>query len=309
MKAALYALHYIHSTHDYGISFSSDDTAPMHSYIHYPPSSDVEAYEDAIPPRLESSNKLSAYSDACWGSQLGSSVADGTLLPLFKFRSMSGGIVFKNGGPIGWLGERQERTSLSSCEAEIRATNSASKKVVDFRNLTRSISDSGHSLPDIDSPTVIYNDNDACVKWSHNLTSKAARHIELRENSVREWVQDKKIEICHVPGKVNPADIFTKEMRDGAHFRHLRDSFMSRLSDFVNGSILAVHHASQSIPNIVTPAAAAATGASSAGGGFGYLAALASSSFLRNLTNVSHLCSAGWYLLRRAHAIVPPNIF
>jgi hypothetical protein len=61
-KAALYALHYIHSTHDYGISFSSDNTAPMHSYIHYPPSLDVEAYEDAIPPRLESSNKLSAYS-------------------------------------------------------------------------------------------------------------------------------------------------------------------------------------------------------------------------------------------------------
>jgi hypothetical protein len=32
---------------------------------------------------------------------------------------MNGGIVFRNGGPIGWLGERQERTSLSSCEAEI----------------------------------------------------------------------------------------------------------------------------------------------------------------------------------------------
>ncbi len=98
-------------------------------------------------------------------------------------------------------------------------------------------------------------------------------------------------------------------MRNGAHFRRLRDSFMSQLSDFVNGSILVVHHASQSLPNIVTPAAAAATGALSAGGGFGYLAALASSSFLRNLTNVSHLCSAGWYLLCRAHAIVPPNIF
>jgi len=43
MKAALYALHYIHSTHDYGISFTSDSVAPMHSYIHFPPSSDVEA--------------------------------------------------------------------------------------------------------------------------------------------------------------------------------------------------------------------------------------------------------------------------
>ena len=31
MKAALYVLHYIHSTHDCGISFSLNDRAPMHS--------------------------------------------------------------------------------------------------------------------------------------------------------------------------------------------------------------------------------------------------------------------------------------
>jgi hypothetical protein len=204
MKAALYALHYIHSTHDYGISFTSNDTAPMHSYIHFPPSTDAEAYDDAIPPKLGSSNTISAYSDACWGSQLGNSVADGTLLPLFKFCSMNGGIVFKNGGPLGWLGERQERTSLSSCEAEIRATNATSKKVVDFRNLSRSVSDAGYVIPDIDAPTIIYNDNEACVRWSYNMTSKAARHIELRENSVRKWVQNKTIDVEHVSGKINP---------------------------------------------------------------------------------------------------------
>ena len=54
---------------------------------------------------------------------------------------MSGGIIFKNGGPLGWLGECQDHMSLSSCEAEIRATNATSKKVVDFRNLCRSTSD------------------------------------------------------------------------------------------------------------------------------------------------------------------------
>ncbi len=37
MKSALYVLHYIHSTYDYGISFTSKDMALMHSYIHYPP--------------------------------------------------------------------------------------------------------------------------------------------------------------------------------------------------------------------------------------------------------------------------------
>jgi hypothetical protein len=52
VKVALYALQYIHSLHNYGISFTSKDLAPMHSFIHYAPSTDVEAHTDAIPPTL-----------------------------------------------------------------------------------------------------------------------------------------------------------------------------------------------------------------------------------------------------------------
>lgn len=118
MKVALYNLHYVHSTHDYGISFALDSVGPMHSFINYPPGTDVEAYRGAHPPKNDSHNLsgLSSYSDACWGLQIGNAVADCTLLPLFKFWSMSGGIVFKNGGPLGWFAERQELTSLSLCK-------------------------------------------------------------------------------------------------------------------------------------------------------------------------------------------------
>ncbi len=76
MKSALYALHYIHSTFDYGITFTSDDVAPMHLYIHYPPSTDVKAYTYAIPPKLSNTNTILSYSDACWGSQIGNLVAE-----------------------------------------------------------------------------------------------------------------------------------------------------------------------------------------------------------------------------------------
>ncbi len=119
MKSALHTLHYIHSTFDYGINFTSEATAPMHSHIHYPPSTDVEAYTDAIPPKPSTIQTITAYSNACWGLKIGNAVAEGTLLPLVRFHSMNGGIIFKNSGPIGWLGKHQERMSLSSCEAEI----------------------------------------------------------------------------------------------------------------------------------------------------------------------------------------------
>jgi hypothetical protein len=60
MKAALYVLHYIHSTHNYGILFTSDNVAPMHSYVRFPPSTNVQAYNDMVPPKLGSSSTLSA---------------------------------------------------------------------------------------------------------------------------------------------------------------------------------------------------------------------------------------------------------
>jgi hypothetical protein len=65
----------------------------MHLYIHHPLLTDIEAYIDAVPPTPTGAT-ISVYSNACWGSQIGSAMVEGTLLPLFKFRSMNGGIVF-----------------------------------------------------------------------------------------------------------------------------------------------------------------------------------------------------------------------
>ncbi len=86
MKAALHVLHYIHSTHDHGIHFTSLVTDPVHTVVHFPDSLDVDAYTGAKPPSPSHSSPLTSYSDACWGSQIGSAIRDGTLLPLFKCR-------------------------------------------------------------------------------------------------------------------------------------------------------------------------------------------------------------------------------
>ncbi len=113
MHAILNILHYIHSTHDYGIHFTLSIMDPVHNFVHFPDSSDVEAYTDAKPPCPSHHSPLTSYSNVCWGSQIGSAVRDGTLLPLFKCCSISGGIVFCQGGPIAWTAVRQECTSLS----------------------------------------------------------------------------------------------------------------------------------------------------------------------------------------------------
>jgi hypothetical protein len=148
MRTALYILHYIHSIHDQGIHFTSAATEPTHSFVHFPASSDAEAYTDAKPPSPTHSSPLTLYSDACWGSQIRSAILDGILLPLFKCRSMSGGIIFRQGGPIAWIAVHQEQKSLSLCEAKIRATNKVSKLLMGIRHLAESIRTSGHDIAD-----------------------------------------------------------------------------------------------------------------------------------------------------------------
>jgi len=79
------------------------------------------------------------------------------------------------------------------------------------------------------------------------MTSKAIRHMELQENSVREWVGDKLLAVKHVAGKCNHSDIFTKEMKDGAHFRRLRDSFMCRQADFLRDGLAVLFRQSSQV--------------------------------------------------------------
>ena len=84
---------------------------------------------------------------------------------------------------------------------------------------------------------IVYNDNQACVQWSASMTSKGIKYLNLRENQVRECHQDKIVQVLHILGIINPSDIFTKEMRDGAHFCRLRDCMMASKNAF-----LMYHH-------------------------------------------------------------------
>ena len=73
---------------------------------------------------------------------------------------------------------------------------------------------------------IIYNDNKACVQWSKHTITKGLCHIQMRENRVRENVASDFVSICHIDGKINLANIFTKEMKDVTHFVEIRDKFM-----------------------------------------------------------------------------------
>ena len=64
---------------------------------------------------------------------------------------------------------------------------------------------------DITSPTVVYNDNTSCCNWAKTTITKGLKHLIIWENFVHKCQQEYCIvQIEHISGKINCADIFTK---------------------------------------------------------------------------------------------------
>jgi dUTPase len=199
---------YLKCTKSLGISFNSNNNSKLQSYVKFP-----------IP------SGITSLCDANWGPQDQSRPVpnETRVLDLFKSRSLSGFLIYF-GGPVHWISKRQTITARSSAEAEIYATDECTKcllhlhQIVDGLNLTDDV---------MSLPTAIYNDNSACVTWSRNMTTKGLRHIQMRENAVRESFQNGFIIVKHISGKINLSDMFTKEDKDASHFLEIRDIVMS----------------------------------------------------------------------------------
>ena len=210
IDAAKYVIRYLKDTQNIGIKFSSRNNDTMESFVQFP-----------LDP-----TKLTSLSDTNWGPQdqsVPKETDEPIELDLFKSRSIAGYVIWL-AGPVDWVSKRQTYTARSSAQAEIGAVDECTKTILQIIHILEDLNiyDNYH-----DGPVTIFNDNSACVQWSHNMTTKGLRYIQMRENAVRESVQNRTIEVQHVGGKKNPSDIFTKEDRDVTHFQECRDALCS----------------------------------------------------------------------------------
>ena len=213
INAAKRVLRYLKGTADRGIVFQSSPQSHLESFVKFPLS------------------PVTALTDANWGPQdqsVPSLTKPKPALELFKSRSLSGFIIWGT-GPIHWISKRQSLTARSSAEAEIVATDECTKFLLYLRNVCQDLDILQQIFP---TTTTIYNDNSACIKWSKNMTTKGLRYIQIRENAVREAVLSGFISLKHIDGKINVADLFTKEDRDTKHFTSIRDILVQKIPSF-----------------------------------------------------------------------------
>ena len=196
---------YLKGTREHGICFTTKPNDVLESFVKFP-----------LNP-----STVTSLTDANWGPQDQSKPRPNETRQLepFKTRSLSGFLIWL-GGPIHWISKRQTITARSSAESEIYATDECTKCLLHLAQLLQGLHLQDQYMP---TPSLVYNDNSACIQWASNMTTKGLRHVQIRENAVRESVISGFIKVKHVKGKVNLSDLFTKEDRDTGHFLTIRD--------------------------------------------------------------------------------------
>jgi len=205
---------YLKSTADLGLVFSSMGNPTLEAFVHFPLSEDVTTSEGVV------TSPCTGFCDVNWGPQDASVPRSNTSLhsvSLHETRSICGHVLFMAGAPIKWYMHKEKRTSHSSCEAEIKATDECVKSVQQFCNLLDELDllDSSTSIP-------IFNYNKGAVDWSHTCSTKGFCHLNIRENCVRESILLNKVSVNHIAAASNPADLFSKEFKSDALFCTLR---------------------------------------------------------------------------------------
>ena len=144
--------------------------------------------------------ELMAYVDANYGDKRDTGSGD-------KWRSQGGYLMYVGGQLISWRSKRHKCVALSSMEAEYVEATSAGQEVIWFRRL---LNDFGYAQKE---PTVILEDNKACISFSLNHTCHdRSKHIDIRHHWLRSMVEDKIVVLEHLPTNEQVADILTKHV-------------------------------------------------------------------------------------------------
>jgi hypothetical protein len=187
---ARYVFEYILGTIDHGLRLTHKPNTTLVNFIGFVP-----------PPNT-------TFSDANWGPQ-NSSVPTASQPAIHTdinyTRSLYGHGTYRYGGPIYWSVFHESRTSRSSCEAEIKSADEATRVTQYLRHILNDL-----EMHDTNTAAPVFNDNQGCIDWSKATSIKNLRHFNIRENAVREAVQHQEIDLKHHPGVRNLAGLFTK---------------------------------------------------------------------------------------------------
>jgi hypothetical protein len=129
---------------------------------------------------------------------------------------------------VSWFSRKQKSVALSSAEAEYMAASQASCEALWLRKMLVGLF--GVQL----RPTVIYCDNQSCIKLSKNpVFHDRPKHIEIRYHFIHDYVQRGVVELQYISTDEQVADILSKALNRGK-FVIFRDKLGVVSNNFLN---------------------------------------------------------------------------
>lgn len=120
-------------------------------------------------------------------------------------KSVSGFVFTVYSSTVSWTTRKQPSVALSSAEAEYMALSVAVTEAIWLRRLLMDLS------VKIDEPTVIYEDNQACIRVAEDdKMMKRLKHVDVRYHFVRDEIQKGVFRLVYVPTGNQIADMMTK---------------------------------------------------------------------------------------------------
>ena len=124
-------------------------------------------------------------------------------------RSQSGYVFVMNGGAVSWKSSKQDIVSASTTKAKYIAASEAAKEVVWIRNF---LIDLG-VVHGSSNPLDVYCDNNCAVAQAKEPRQhQKNKHILMRYNLIRQFVEQSDIKLCKVHTDANVADPLTKPL-------------------------------------------------------------------------------------------------
>jgi hypothetical protein len=226
LVSAKHVLLYLKGSMDWGLRYTQPSTTANTSV--FDPADCVRGFvawpTDKV-PRLSPHDRLDTYTDSNWGPQDASHPKADEFRSRGEVNSLLGAVVTYMGGPLDWSCTREKRCSRSVCESEVKGMDEGVKKILALRHLFDDL-----GARHLAEPTpMLLADNAGGIAWAKSeAITKKMRHVNIREIAVRDSIRLKEISIHHIPGDINNADLFTKEMKHVAHFLAFHDSIMSQ---------------------------------------------------------------------------------
>ena len=130
---------------------------------------------------------------------------------------MTGFLIMLAGAAIIAVSRRQHCITMSSCEAELVALADLAIELLHVQAVLNFL---GHETPDA---IEVATDSKAAYDLCHRFTSaQHSRHIDRKLFKMREMRGAGLVSVRHIPGEMNPADLFTKILSRQTFEKHRR---------------------------------------------------------------------------------------